>query len=174
MSNMIFARLDARDRELFRRWSAAESASRRSRVIWTALTHLGGAWCTIALVLLPLLFANGSWGNAARHALATHFISHLIVQLIKRTVGRPRPSTSALSCALVAEPDRFSFPSGHAAAAMSIALAYGMAFPALAPAIIPVAVLVGMSRVVLGVHYPGDVFIGQLIAALTAAAIVMG
>jgi undecaprenyl-diphosphatase len=174
MSHMIFARLDARDRELFRRWSAAERATRRSRVLWTTLTHLGGAWCTVAAVLLPLFSDNGSLATAARHALAVLFISHLIVQLIKRTVGRPRPSRSSVSCALVAEPDRFSFPSGHAAASMSVALAYAMTFPVLAPAIIPLAVAVGMSRVVLGVHYPGDVFIGQLVAALTAAAIARG
>jgi undecaprenyl-diphosphatase len=65
-------------------------------------------------------------------------------------------------------PDRFSFPSGHACASMAVALAYGLAFPALAVPLVALATIVGFSRVCLGVHYPGDVLIGQLIAAGTA------
>jgi membrane-associated phospholipid phosphatase len=35
-----------------------------------------------------------------------------------------------------------------------------------------VAMAVGLSRVALGVHYPGDVFVGQLMAVLTGALVV--
>jgi undecaprenyl-diphosphatase len=52
---------------------------------------------------------------------------------------------------------------------MAIGVGYATAFPELAPLIVCVAALVGMSRVLLGVHYPGDVFVGQLIAILSAA-----
>jgi undecaprenyl-diphosphatase len=174
MTHMIFARLDARDRALFRRWSTFEHAPRKTRAFWIAMTHVGGASCTIGAVTLPLLFGRGAFALAARQAFAALLVSHLVVQLIKRSVGRPRPSCSESTRTLVAEPDRFSFPSGHAAAAMSIAFVYAMAFPAIAPVLIPLAMLVGMSRVVLGVHYPGDVFIGQVIAALTAVVIMLG
>jgi len=92
--------------------------------------------------------------------------------LVKRTIGRPRPSKKLDCRALVAEPDQFSFPSGHSAAAMAVAVVYAMAFPPLAVVLIPLAILVGVSRVCLGVHYPGDVFIGQLIAVLSALPIV--
>jgi undecaprenyl-diphosphatase len=73
--------------------------------------------------------------------------------------------------ALVREPDRFSFPSGHATAAMAVALAYAVVFPALAPLLIAVAEAVGFSRVRLGVHYPSDVLVGQVIAIGTVAAL---
>jgi undecaprenyl-diphosphatase len=36
-------------------------------------------------------------------------------------------------------------------------------FPALAAALIPLAVLIGLSRIILGLHYPTDVIIGALI-----------
>jgi undecaprenyl-diphosphatase len=171
MTSMFLARLDARDRALFLRWSSAEGASRAWRICWKTLTHLGGVSCSVAAAVLPLRH-GGEVAAAARQALATLVVSHVVVQLIKRTVGRPRPSRILDCLTFVDEPDRFSFPSGHAAAAMAVALVYAMAFPALSSVLIPLAVLVGASRVCLGVHYPGDVLIGQLIAVVTALAIV--
>jgi undecaprenyl-diphosphatase len=173
MAGMLLRRLDARDRELFVRWSIFESASRRARIFWTILTHLGGVGFSIACAVLPL-GVDGPLGLAARHALVTLIVSHIVVQLVKRTVGRPRPSRVLNNHVLVVEPDRFSFPSGHSAAAMSVAFVYALAYPAFAIVLIPLAVLVGASRVCLGVHYPGDVLIGQLIAVLTALPMTLG
>lgn len=166
-TSMFIERLDARDRELFVRWSIFETASRKARLFWTVLTHLGGVWFSVICALAPV-GVEGPIGVAARRALATLVVSHIIVQLVKRTVGRPRPSRVLNNQTLVVEPDRFSFPSGHSAAAMSVAFVYAFVFPPLALILIPLAFLVGASRVCLGVHYPGDVLIGQLIAVLTA------
>lgn len=166
------ARLDARDRELFRRWAVFNTAPRATRLFWRSITQLGGALCTVAASTLPFTL-GGTVAEAARHALAVLVASHLAVQLVKRSVGRPRPSLGVGCVTLIREPDRFSFPSGHAAAAMAVAAAYAFAFPHLAMALVLAAVLVGMSRVVLGVHYPGDVLIGQLIAILTAVPILL-
>lgn len=168
----LIARLDARDRQLFLRWCLLTHPG-RSRRFWSVITHLGGATSSVAAVLLPLR-ADGQIGVAARYAAVTLVLSHLIVQLVKRTVGRPRPSRHLVGRALVAEPDRFSFPSGHAAAAMSVALGYSIIFPTIAPALIVLAVVVGASRVFVGVHYPGDVLIGQLIAVLTGLPFLLG
>ena len=166
----LLARLNARDRALFLRCAFTATSSRATRFFWTALTHVGGATCTIAAVLLPLLL-GGSAVPAARQALATLVVSHILVQMVKRTVGRPRPSRDVSCATLVAEPDRFSFPSGHSAAAMSVAIAYAVAYPSAGVPLIALAALVGMSRVFLGVHYPGDVLIGQLLAVLTYLAL---
>lgn len=168
----ILHRLDARDRALFLRWSNATTHALRARRGWIALTHLGGATSTILLSTLPLVL-DGQLQYAARIALLTLVASHVVVQLIKRSVGRPRPSCKLLAEALVAEPDRFSFPSGHAAAAMSVAFAYAVAFPHAAAVLMVVAGLVGVSRVCLGVHYPGDVLVGQTIALVTGWIVVV-
>ena len=105
-------------------------------------------------------------------ALATLVASHLIVQLMKRTVVRTRPSGAGMLAA-IREPDQFSFPSGHAAAAMSVAVGYGTAFPVLALPLLALAMLVGFSRVRLGVHFPGDVLVGQAIAVATAGGVLL-
>jgi undecaprenyl-diphosphatase len=167
----LLSRLDARDRALFLRWASGATIGRRRRRAWTVLTHAGGASCTIAASTVPLAL-HGALREAAWLALITLVVSHLIVQLIKRTVGRPRPSRGTSCATLVTEPDRFSFPSGHAAAAMSVAFAYAVVFPHLSLPLVVSAALVGMSRVCLGVHYPGDVFVGQAIALGTGWAVV--
>ncbi|MGH7619423.1 MAG: phosphatase PAP2 family protein [Gemmatimonadaceae bacterium] len=168
----LLARLDARDRALFTRLSVFETASRNARVFWTTITHMGGVVSSISLATFPFV-TGGALVPEARRALATLVISHVIVQFVKRTVGRPRPARVLGDVAIVVEPDRFSFPSGHAAAAMSVAIVYAIAFPAFASILIPLAMLVGMSRVCLGVHYPGDVLMGQIIAVLTAIPVVL-
>ena len=94
-------------------------------------------------------------------------ISHLAVHIVKRLVHRARP----VSLPLIAAPDRFSLPSGHATASLAITATLAIALPAFAIPLIGIGLLVGWSRVVLGVHYPGDVLAGQLIALATVAGI---
>lgn len=144
------------------------SASRLSRLVWTAITHLGGSVPSLLAAGLPLL-ACCAVHQAARLALMTVVVSHLLVQAVKRMVVRRRPAKVERLVSLVREPDCFSFPSGHAAASMSVALVYGVAIPVLAVPLFVLALLVGFSRIRMGVHYPSDVLVGQLIAAGTAS-----
>ncbi|MEO8624694.1 MAG: hypothetical protein ABI625_26665, partial [bacterium] len=53
------------------------------------------------------------------------------------------------------------------AAVLSIALAYSSGFPDLAVPLLILAGIVGATRVLLGVNYPGDVAAGQSIAVVT-------
>lgn len=168
MTTPLLVRLSARDRALMQRCAIAPSAPRVSRAGWTAITHCGGGGFTILVSALPW-FACCTLHQASRQALATLIGSHLVVQLLKRTIVRGRPAGTGDLEATIPEPDRFSFPSGHATASMAVALAYGAAFPAFAAPLLLLAILVGFSRIRLGVHYPSDVLAGQLIAGATAA-----
>ncbi len=166
MYTTIFARLGAHDRALMHRCVIPPTARRSSLLGWTTVTHLGGTVPSLLAAGLPLL-ACCAVHQAARLALMTVVLSHLLVQVVKRTVVRRRPSKVERLVSRVREPDCFSFPSGHATASMSVALVYGVALPALALPLLILALLVGFSRVRLGVHYPSDVLVGQLIAAGT-------
>jgi undecaprenyl-diphosphatase len=168
MTAPLLSRLSAHDRALMLRCAIPPTAPPISRAAWTAITHLGGTGPSLLAAGLPWL-AGGALQQTSKLALATVALSHLIVQIMKRTVGRARPAKAERFASLVTEPDRFSFPSGHATASMSVALIYGGAYPAWAGPLLLFAVLVGFSRVRLRVHYPSDVLVGQLIAGLTAS-----
>jgi membrane-associated phospholipid phosphatase len=84
--------------------------------------------------------------------------------------GRPERAQPALfEDRHVAMPRSASFPSGHAASAFAFAYAVGRHLPALAVPIRLLAAAVAYSRVHTGVHYPGDVVIGSVTGAGTAA-----
>jgi undecaprenyl-diphosphatase len=96
--------------------------------------------------------------------------SHLAVQALKRTISRPRPQLPVGVISLAEPPDRFSFPSGHSAAALSVGLAVAALVPgAVAPLVLALALLVGVTRCYLGVHYPGDVLAGWFLAVAAFA-----
>lgn len=165
MSTWILARLHHHDERMLLAF-VARRHPRLDRVM-RALTHLGDAFVTIALVVLLLAILP----DAGAAAAITLVGSHLCVQLVKRTVTRARPSLPVGASALVQPPDRFSFPSGHAAASLSVALAAAQILPPFAATLVlAVATLVGLSRCYLGVHYPGDVAAGWTLAIAWFAA----
>ena len=134
------------------------------------ITHLGGAWATIGASLA--LIAAGQWRLGLAAGLA-NAISHVAVQVLKRAVARPRPcDANGRPLALVVLPDPFSFPSGHAAASTAVAATLSLYHPALAPALLPIAVLVSASRVRLRVHHVSDVLAGAALGAAAALAAV--
>ncbi|HYW31081.1 MAG TPA: phosphatase PAP2 family protein [Gemmatimonas sp.] len=163
MRNSLISRLDAGDRALFARCSLTQSPPRIACSFWRAVTHLGGARFSVAASLLAIA-VGGRWRAAVIEAISVLVISHLVVQAVKRSVSRPRPSRDANFGAVITAPDRFSFPSGHAAASASLAIGAATVLPQWSLAFTTLAILVSMSRVVLGVHFPGDVIAGQLIA----------
>jgi undecaprenyl-diphosphatase len=61
-----------------------------------------------------------------------------------------------------------SFPSGHAITAFACAVALGYFLPRLRWALLTLAVLVAISRVVVGAHYASDVIAGAAIGWLSA------
>ena len=128
-------------------------------------------WVAAAAVIAAAGGKNGR--RAALEGLLAIGVTSATVNLIIKPLARrrrPRRAGAALSGARrVAMPESASFPSGHAAAAFAFAYAIGRHLPQLAVPIRLLAGAVAYSRVHTGVHYPGDVVIGAIHGAGTAA-----
>lgn len=93
--------------------------------------------------------------------------SVLLFKAVKHLVGRPRPFESWQGLtSLVPAPDRFSFPSGHTMTAFAVWAVLLEGLPVLGPPFFLVALLIGISRVFLGMHYPTDVLVGALLGGV--------
>ena len=128
------------------------------------LTHLADPASAVVMVAL-MMSGQAPLAAAGRQAAFALVASHAFVQLLKRGIARRRPKLPGGLTPLIKAPDRFSFPSGHAAAALSIGLPLAEILPGeLGPIVLVLAVLVGLSRCYLGIHYPCDVFVGWALA----------
>ena len=97
-------------------------------------------------------------------------ISWFVTEGAKYLFDRARPFISDTEIApLVKTPSSSSFPSGHSATAAAGTLTLSVVYPAFAPALLLSGVLVALSRIYLGVHYPFDVLAGLFIGTATAA-----
>jgi membrane-associated phospholipid phosphatase len=111
--------------------------------------------------------------RAAMEGLLAIGVTSATINLgVKPLARRRRPHPAGAGVAegrQVRMPDSTSFPSGHAASAFAFAYAVGRHVPELAVPVRMLAGGVGYSRVHTGVHYPGDVVIGSILGAGTAA-----
>ncbi len=128
-------------------------------------------WLGIAATIAVFGRARGRRA-ALEGVLAIGATSAAVNLGIKPIAHRSRPdpgSGTSHDTRKVAMPESTSFPSGHSASAFAFAYAVGRHLPALA---VPIRLLAGgvaYSRVPTGVHYPGDVAIGSIVGAGTAA-----
>ena len=145
-------------------------ARSHARVLGTfsLVSRLGDGWVWLAMAtLLPLLDLDRGLQTIAAMALAAA-LGLPLYRLLKRGTHRPRPCHALGSGlrAVVPALDQHSFPSGHTLHAVAFTIIIGGAFPALLWALLPFAVLVAVSRVVLGLHYPSDVLAGVVLGTL--------
>jgi len=145
------------------RWGARHALRRFFGVI----SRLGDGVFWYALMAVLATFGGTRGIVSALHMALTGIVAATMYKGLKRWTRRPRPfRTHDAIIPYVAPLDEFSFPSGHTLHAVSftlIALAY---YPMLAPLLVPFTVLVMLSRIVLGLHYPSDVLAATVIGSL--------
>ena len=141
----------------------------------TILGNGGGVFITIGLVML--LFK--STRKAGMMSLISLLIGALITNIIlKNIVARPRPfwdETSTFYTWWVAAGSLaqggYSFPSGHATAAMAFAFPIFMQFEKkLSWLVLLMAIVMGFTRIYFQVHFASDVLIGLIVGVVTGVA----
>lgn len=140
-------------REAFRPWGADLAA---------VVTRFGGA--TLLLFALSVWFWVGDRRKIAT-VVSYAFVVLSLVLVLKTAFDVPRPPASVQL--VTVERDPHAFPSGHAAAAAivygSLAAVYDRLDRRGITAVATAVALVALSRVVLGVHYLGDVIAGVVL-----------
>jgi len=160
-----------------RRWAYAchRAASYRAMLgLCRTVSRLGDglAWYVVIPAVAILMGPTGL--QCALHMAGAGIASLLVYKWLKKCAGRPRPyvlcpNIQARSRAL----DQFSFPSGHTMHAVGFTVVLAYYFPSLALSFVPFVLLVALSRIVLGLHYPSDVVGGAIVGATMALASMM-
>lgn len=96
-------------------------------------------------------------------------VERILYFVMKNGLRRNRPAQSIKGFSSFIQPhDKFSFPSGHTSAAFLTATLLTVIFPVWAAFSFVWAGLIGLSRVFLGVHFPGDILVGASLGIATA------
>ncbi len=129
----------------------------------------------LLLFWLWLLFYKGKRGKIAAVLLllTVIFTDVIAAQIIKPWIGRIRPSHAMLDNInlLVSRGGKYGFVSNHAANTMAAATIIGYFYKKWKSVVITISIIVGFSRVYVGVHYPFDVIGGWLFGYALAWAI---
>ena len=145
--------------------------------VMVAITALGEASTLTAFVLLAVAWFHFRGDRRALRMMLVVGIGGLLLMLaLKYGIGRPRPDLVPH----LARIDHGSFPSGHAMMTMAIFLSIavlvgrGLRSARRRGTLVAVAVasslLIGTTRLFVGVHYPSDVLAGWMIGLSWAAA----
>jgi undecaprenyl-diphosphatase len=171
---LAFLLLDPLAAELYGHWPGwlANSAAH--------VTDVGRSWWILTLSVAVVL---GGWlmqrlsssdnvrqitAGATSMALYMLFsvgLAALIVNTVKRAIGRPRPVMSAEHGLYGFNPftwnfDFESFPSGHATVNGALFMSLGLLFPRVRWPLLVLGLCFALTRVFVGAHFPSDVTVG--------------
>jgi len=134
-----------------------------------------GAYAWLALAVLIGFARPRRWPGIFQVVLAIALSTLLTDAVFKPLVGRSRPNVLHTDIDVIGTKEtNASFPSTHASNAFAGAFALGQAIPEGRVIFWSIAVLVAISRVYVGVHYPLDVLFGGLVGFAAAAFVVGG
>lgn len=158
---MSLTRLLELDARLSARMRVAERPG-LLRTLCVFFAHSGDSWFWWAGLALLAWLGGQFWRPWALTVLASIVALAVIVLVIKFSIRRRRPEGEWGG--FYRSTDPHSFPSGHAARAVLIAvLALGLGPGWLAILLCIWAPLVALARVVMGVHYVSDILAGGIV-----------
>lgn len=145
-------------------------------LIMPLITNFGNFFVWAFICLLIYLFGGRFGREVAVLGLFALIFSNVLVILLKIVVAEPRPFLALPNVDLLAPESGSSFPSGHTASVFAAAIVIGLKYHRktkgkkywLIYPLLLFAIVVGYSRIYVGVHYPYDVIFGALLGVICA------
>ncbi len=164
---LLLQRIHRLDTMAFWWLNIAKACPYRLSVRWLSRSGDGYLYALIAVVLW--LFEDSQGEFFAKACAVSFALEVTLYFILKNTIKRDRPAVKIENYqAWIIPSDRFSFPSGHTAAAFVFAGLIAMHYPVFAAPVYLWAGSIGLSRVLLGVHYPSDTAAGALLGSCCA------
>ena len=140
----------------------------------------------VGLGLAATILALLNWKGGRKGRIVTFLLVVLILagdqlssSIIKPLVARPRPCHEVNGAPAVSGirllvdcGSGYSFPSSHAVNNVAFATLFAFYYRRFAPVLFFYAFAIGLSRIVVGVHYPSDVLGGALIGGMLAMTLI--
>lgn len=150
------------------------SRSKRVAHFFKLVSRLGDGVFWYAMLAAVWLLQGLLYGLQMLYLIISSLAGTGIYKVLKKKTVRPRPYQVHQVIRLGERPlDHFSFPSGHTLHAVMVTAILGYVQPLLLILMLPFTVLVALSRMVLGLHYPSDVAVGAMIGGAVAGGIVL-
>lgn len=150
-------------------WCLARPRAPQMAKVSRYISRIGDGGFYLALAVLLALYEPQFGAIFLSIGLLAYAIELPVYLLLKNTIKRDRPCDSLPFEAYIKPSDKFSFPSGHAAAAFVFATLIAHFYPTFDVFAYMLALMVGISRILLGVHYPTDIVAGAVLGMSCAS-----
>jgi undecaprenyl-diphosphatase len=172
IAKSVFTALEAGDLKLMRRvhcWRAP----RWIRIWMLCATRGGDGWLWYAMGAIVLSFGGPAGFMAVACAALSAAMGIALFLTLKKRIGRRRPCAIEPHCwSTLLPPDQFSFPSGHTITAFAVSISLIAFYPGLAAGLLFCVCSIGLSRILLGMHFLTDVLAGAAIGILIALLVI--
>ncbi|PLW84475.1 phosphatase PAP2 family protein [Kineobactrum sediminis] len=136
------------------------------RPLAKAVSRSGDGYLHLLLPLLLLLYGSPHAGPFIQLLIPALLMERALYWSLKNSLKRQRPQEAVPGFrSLVTAADRFSFPSGHSSGAFLLATSLAVIYGGPMAVIFVWAGAVALSRVLLGVHFPGDTLAGAVMGS---------
>lgn len=150
-------------------WCTGLPRSSEIAFVSRQVSRLGDGGLYLLLGILLAVFEPQHGMSFLAVGILAYLIELPVYVVLKNTIKRDRPCEALSFDAYIVPSDKFSFPSGHAAAAFVFAGLVAYFYPTFSLLAYTLALMIGASRVLLGVHYPSDIAAGAFLGMACCA-----